>query len=281
MWRFPMARIRKALVFASLLIMAVFSVRVSLAEQKPSKPANSTATGRNIYNDSCAGCHGLDGHGSDKAVNIAGGSEVQRMSDSQISSIIRNGVPGTGMPGFRNLSPNQAGEVVQYLRSLQGKGQTQAPAGDAQKGKEIFFGKAECSNCHTISGQGGFLGPDLSAYASTASAKSIHDEIVRAQRDPAPGYRNAVLTTADGERFEGLIRNEDNFSVQLQSKDGSFHFFQRSQLAKFDRLETPMMPTNYRDRLTAKEIDDLVSFLISVCPDAGKKIPVHKEFDDE
>ncbi len=278
-----MTSFRKALgiVTVSLLIASTFSIRFSVAQEKPSKPANSTAAGRNIYNASCSGCHGLDGHGSDKAVNIAAGSEVQHLPDSQVSSIIANGVPATGMPAFRSLSPKQVGEVVRYLRALQGKGETQALAGDARHGKEIFFGKGECSSCHTISGQGGFLGPDLSEYASTASAKAIHEEIVRARRNPGAGYRSAILTTADGQRLEGVIRNEDNFSVQFQSKDGNFHFFQRSQLAKFDRLETSLMPTNYSERLTPRDIDDLVSFLISVCPDAGKKIPSQKDFEDE
>jgi len=268
---------------ASLLLLLVFSIGVSLAKQKPSKPASLGAVGgRNAYNDSCAGCHGLDGRGSDKAVNIAEGSEVQHLSDAELSTVIAKGVPGTGMPAFRNLSPKQIGELVRYLRWLQGKGQQQATAGDAQGGRETFFGKGECSGCHMISGQGGFLGPDLSSYAAGFSAKAIRDEIVRPRRNPALGYRRAVLTTPEGERLEGLIRNEDNFSVQFQAKDGSFHFLQKARLAKFERLETSLMPTDFGERLTPQEMDDLVSFLISVCPDAGNTRPLHKkEYEDE
>ena len=77
--------------------------------------------GKTTYNTSCAGCHGLDGRGSDKAANISGTAKVQHLSDAQLSSIISNGVPGTGMPGFRNLTEKQTRAVVSYLRSLQGK----------------------------------------------------------------------------------------------------------------------------------------------------------------
>jgi putative heme-binding domain-containing protein len=237
--------------------------------------------GRSTYNGSCAACHGLDGHGSDKAVNIAAGADAQHLSDAQLSGIISNGVPGTGMPAFRLLTEKQIQAVVLYVRSLQGKAQARTVPGDPGRGKTIFFGKGECSSCHMISGEGGFLGPDLSAYASTASATAIRDEIVRSPRIPRPGSRSATLTTAEGERFEGLIRNEDNFSVQLQTKDGRFHFFQRSELRNFDRLETSLMPTDYRERLSSSELNDLVSFLISASPDTAKKRASRKKEEDD
>jgi putative heme-binding domain-containing protein len=242
---------------------------------------NSAAPGRNTYNASCAGCHGLDGHGSDKAINIAAGGAAQHLTDAQLSGIISSGVPGTGMPAFHNLSEKQIRAVIQYLRSLQGKTETRTVAGDAKRGKETFFGKGECSLCHTISGQGGFLGPDLSAYGSSASADALRDEITKSPRNPRPGYRWAVLTTREGDRIEGLIRNEDNFSVQFQAKDGSFHFFQKSELRNFDRRETSLMPTDYRERLTSAELDDLVSFLLSASPDAGKAAPSRRKKEEE
>jgi cytochrome c oxidase cbb3-type subunit III len=170
--------------------------------------------------------------------------------------------------------------LIGYVRSLQGKGETRTFSGDARRGKAIFFGKGECSSCHTISGEGGFLGPDLSGFGSTESGKGIRDEIVRLQRTPPPGYRSAVLVTVEGDRLEGLIRNEDNFSVQFQTKDGDFHFFQKSELHGLDRLETSLMPTNYCERLSPAELNDLVSYLLTAAPDAGKAGTSRKREDD-
>lgn len=286
MWRFPLmtwtAKPPRKLLTSVAICVAIAS-GLCLADEKPQKVVKTTAgTGRNLYNSSCAGCHGLDGHGSDKAVNIAAGSEVQRFSDAQVSAIIADGLPGTGMPAFHSLTAKQIEELVHYLRALQGKAQSQTLSGDSKRGQEIFFGKGGCSNCHTVSGRGGFLGPDLSAYAATVSAKAIHDEIVRARRNPSQGYRAAVLTTESGERLRGLIRNEDNFSVQFQAEDGSFHFLQRSDSPRIERLEASLMPTDYGDRLTSQEIDDLVNFLVSASPDAGKNPPSRKkEYEDE
>ena len=260
--------------------VCVLNISLSLAQQStPNRDVKTTsATGRSTFNSYCSGCHGLDGRGSDKAVNIAATDKV-RLSDAELSTIISNGIPGTGMPAFRTLSEKQIRAVVGYVRLLQGKTGIRTVPGDAKRGKEIFFGKGGCSSCHTISGEGGFLGPDLSGYASGGSANAIRDEIVRSPRIPAQGFRTAVLTTTSGERLEGVVRNEDNFSVQFQTKDGGFHFFQKADLRNFEHLDSSLMPTNYRERLSNGELDDLVSYLL-VISDEKKAITPRKKKDD-
>ncbi len=279
----PLIRKTSGSLLGIVLIVLVFGLTFSPAQRgtHSKKPGSSGVVGRNTYNSSCAACHGLDGHGSDKAVNIGAGADAQRFSDAQLSGIIANGVPGTGMPAFRNLTATQVQAVVHYLRSLQGRAESRTLAGDPKGGKALFFGKGECSTCHTISGEGGFLGPDLSAYAATAEPTAIRNQIVKTQRTPAPSYRPAVLTAADGARLEGLIRNEDNFSLQFQTKDGNFHLFQKSDLRKVERRDTSLMPTDYRDRLSSSELDDLVSFIVSVTPDANKAAPSHKKKEED
>src|SRR5579859_2619099 len=268
----------------ALLVFAIlWCTGASFAQQKHSGNHDSKPLpmlGQSTFNSSCSGCHGLDGRGSDKAVDISGSAKVRHLSDGQLASIISNGIPGTGMPGFHTLSALQIHAVVGYVRSLQGKVESRKLPGDAIRGKEIFFGKGQCSSCHAISGQGGFLGPDLSSYASTASAKTIHDELVKPQRTPQTGYTPAVLTTTQGDRLEGLIRNEDNFSLQLQTNDGNFHFFSKSELSTVDRRETSLMPANYRESLGPGELNDLVSYLMTASPEASKPAPRKKEEDD-
>jgi cytochrome c oxidase cbb3-type subunit 3 len=284
MWRIAMVPIRQSLYQVGLFfVLSVFSISILQARQNPSSDHDSKAApaaGRTTFNSSCAGCHGLDGTGSDKAVNISGSARVRNLSDAQLSSIISNGLPGTGMPAFRSLNARQVRAVVDYLRSLQGKAEGQTQLGDPNRGKEIFFGKGDCSACHTISGQGGFLGPDLTEHGATSSADAIRDEIVRAPRVPSIGYRTAVLTTESGERLGGLVRNEDNFSIQLQTKDGSFHFLKKTDLRSFDRQDGSLMPADYRSRLSEGELNDLASYLMT-SPAPNKAAPPRKKVDDD
>jgi len=284
MWPFAMIPIRPSLYQVGLfLVVSAFSLSVLQAGQNPSSAHDSEATsaeGRSTFNSFCAACHGLDGSGSDKAINISGSDRVRHMSDAQLSSIISNGVPETGMPAFRNLNERQVLAVVGYLRSLQGKGEGRVLPGDPKRGKEIFFGKGDCSACHTISGQGGFLGPDLTEHGATSSADAIRAEIVRTPRAPPRGYRTAALTTNSGQRLEGLVRNEDNFSVQLQTKDGNFHFFKKTELRSFERLGGSLMPADYRNRLSDGELNDLASYLMTT-PEPNTPAPPRKKVEDD
>jgi cytochrome c oxidase cbb3-type subunit III len=280
-----MLPMRKSLYQVGLcLILPTLYIPLLRAGQNLSSGQESQATlaaGRSIFNSSCAGCHGLDGRGSDKAANISADTKAQHLADAQLSGIISNGIPGTGMPAFHGLNEGQVRAVVGYVRSLQGKVEERALPGDAKRGKELFFGKGDCSSCHTISGKGGFLGPDLTDHGATASANAIRDEIVRSPRAPSLGYRTAVLTTPSGDRLEGLVRNEDNFSVQLQTKDGSFHCLKKAELWNFEHLDSSLMPANYRELLDDSELNDLVSYLMATSATSKAVTPRKKEDDDE
>jgi len=113
-----------------------------------------------------------------------------------------------------------------------------------------------------VNGTGGFMGSDLSVYARGKGAADIRVAITNpAGKLPERG-RIVVATTADGQTLTGMVRNEDNFSLQLQTKDGAFHFLEKSSLRALERRTESLMPSDYATRLSAQEIDDLISYLI-------------------
>jgi alcohol dehydrogenase (cytochrome c) len=74
----------------------------------------TAADGKQIFNRSCATCHGLDAHGGEHGPNI-----TQLDPQEDFAAIVKVGVPGKGMPAFGNsLNGEQIRAVVQYLRSL-------------------------------------------------------------------------------------------------------------------------------------------------------------------
>ncbi|MGC2447955.1 MAG: c-type cytochrome [Candidatus Sulfotelmatobacter sp.] len=244
---------------------------------------SSSATGKQSFTSSCAGCHGLDGRGSERAPSITTTPRIRKFTDQQLSNVISNGVPGTGMPAFHSLTATQVRSLVSYVRLLQGKTENRALPGNPERGKEIYFSKGECSNCHSIAGQGGFLGPDLTTYGSTSADTVILQAILNPNRIVPPGYKSAIATTPDGARIEGIVRNEDNFSVQLQTQDGAFHLLQKSDLQDLEYRNQSIMPTNYGERLNRAELDDLVSYLMDASSSQGKSnskgAPKEKEDD--
>jgi len=256
-------RIGRLVALVGVFGLAQVCVPPAHAQSRSSAAAAEPSPGQRAFASNCVGCHGLDGSGTERAPSIVRSAKVDHLSDAQIARIISNGVPGTGMPGFRSLNSGQVTALVSYLRALQGKRGDHLLPGDARRGKEIFFGKGECGACHMSYGEGGFWGPDLSGYGSGMRAESVVSAILTPARIPQDGYKGAKATTMQGEQVEGLVRNEDNFSVQILAKDGSFHFLQKSELRSLEHLDGSFMPANYAERLTRSELNDLASYLMS------------------
>jgi putative heme-binding domain-containing protein len=205
----------------------------------------------------------LDGRGGERGPNIATRAEVLGLSDEETLHILQSGIPAAGMPAFGALGLPKIKAVMGYLRLLQGGSKAAAIPGDPQRGKSLFFGKADCAKCHMINGAGGFLGADLSSYGSTASIAEIRSAVTDPHRDLDPQARTVLVTTRQGRQFTGVARNEDNFSLQLQSVDGTFHLFAKSDLEHLEHQPESLMPSDYGSVLSSGELDDLVSYLLS------------------
>jgi cytochrome c oxidase cbb3-type subunit III len=266
--------LRRFLLFA-LLFSSIFAfgIQSSRAQQSVSPKrrvsADATEAGKGLFDSNCSGCHGLDARGGEHAPNIASNPELQRMSDEQLFRIVHDGAASGTMPAFGGvLSDDQIKAVGAYLRSLQGRtgGEPAALPGDPAGGKILFFGKAACSQCHTIvdsgASSGGFLASDLTDYATSREPAEILRAITQPNDNLNPRARTAVVVTHDGQKLTGFIRNQDNFSIQFQSLDGAFHMLERSGLASVTYDPLSLMPADYGQRFTSAELNNLVSFLM-------------------
>lgn len=244
--------------------LAVVFISLAAHAQKTSAnaaPGNSPR-GAQIFASSCAGCHGFDGKGTQRAPNIATNPVIQKLSQKELAEILLNGVPGTGMPSFRSLGAGSIRAVADYVQSIEGKGGSLPLPGDPKRGEAIFFGKGECSNCHMAAGRGGFIAPELTTYGQTHSAEKIKSAITNpAERETAKSMVRAVTT--HGDEYKGMVRNEDNFSLQLQLIDGTFRFFPKTELKSLQPAPS-IMSADYSSSLSEVELNDLVSYLLSL-----------------
>jgi len=269
-----------ALAVVVLCAFGSFFGQTTIAQtETTSKPTpKSNSEGKPIFESTCAGCHGLAGRGGERGPDIATRQQVVQLSDGKILEILREGRPAAGMPPFASLGGTKLKTLLGYLRSLQGKGTAVVLRGDPRGGKALFFGRARCSDCHMVEGAGGFLGRDLSTYGATLSPAEIRENIVRFPDGANKANRTAVITMRDSSKYDGVIRNEDNFSIQLQSPDGTFHFLRRADVAQL-QLSEPIMPTDYGRVLKPSELDDLVSYLVTVARAAAKDQMEDKDDD--
>lgn len=247
---------------------------------RPQRVHAAAGHGDRIFATSCAGCHGLDGRGGERAPNIAE-AHVQGLSDAQIFGIIEHGITGTGMPSFHSFTDADIKSVVAYLRTLQGTKKTIALPGDPKRGKTLFFTKARCSECHMAAGEGGFIASDLSGYARTHSVDDLRSTITSPNPYGDRLARTATVTALDGEKYSGRVRNEDNFSLQLQVLDGSFHFFTKSEIQGVEYSPQSLMPSNFGSILSADEVNDVISYMMNVANADEPKNPNTPEKDPE
>jgi cytochrome c oxidase cbb3-type subunit III len=265
--------ISKAALFASsVLLCAAATAGAQGAGQVTGQPPGQ---GAEIYAQSCSFCHGADGKDiTDRSagVAIATRPSVVSKSDAELRAVLHDGT-AAGMPAFPQFTDEQAQSLVRYLRQLQGltnnASSASKPAGDETAGKAIFFGKGQCSNCHMINGEGGFIASDMTAYAQNRGAEAVLEAIVNPDTQIAPGSRVVNVVTTNGSRFSGVVRAEDNLQLILQTEDGRYYFLKRGNLASVDYTGHSLMPHDYKTRLTTKELDDVVSFLIA----SGKNAP--------
>ena len=86
--------------------------------------------------------------------------------------------------------------------------------------------------------------------------------------DPASSLSEDFLqveaVTADGKRITGVRLNEDTWSIQLRDLSDHLHSFWKEDLASLEKQpgRTPM--PSYRGRLSDKELDNFVAYLISL-----------------
>ncbi|MGC2330664.1 MAG: c-type cytochrome [Candidatus Acidiferrales bacterium] len=229
------------------------------------------AAGKVLYDATCSKCHGLDGGGGD-GPSLQGAPE--RLGDAEVGSIIRGGIPGTGMNGFGSLTVDETDQVVGYLRTLGRTADMEIAKGDPVKGKEVYE-TSGCSTCHIIDGQGGGVGPELSRVGAMRGPGYLRTQLITPGADlPHEGgamergrftqYLFVRVTTKGGHVVEGTRVYEDSFTIELKDATGRFHSFRKLELEKLEKLPGKSVMPSFKDTLSSTQLEDLVAYLASL-----------------
>ncbi len=233
------------------------------------------ARGQRLYLSNCAPCHGPTGNGG-KGSDLTR-PDLPRASDDQaFFNIIRRGIPGTEMPNTRHLLDRDIADVIAYVRTLS-RSAPPAVTGDPARGAGLYRAKGNCAQCHMIRGEGGRLGPELTAIGFHRSPGYLRNCILNPEAcsfDSFFLYRFVTLipdnflqvrvVTTDGRRITGLRLNEDPFSIQIRDFSDHIYSFWKSDLAELDKQWGRSPMPGFRDVFTPGELDDLVAYLTSL-----------------
>ncbi|WP_435627707.1 ethylbenzene dehydrogenase-related protein [Candidatus Ferrigenium straubiae] len=165
----------------SKLALFVFCTALLAAGTAAAKPGDA-AKGKEIYEKRCGWCHGAEGDGAGAAKDLlnppprdftSGNYKIKSSSfedmvpnDDDIFRMIRDGMPGTAMPGWGDvLKERDMWNLVAYLKTFAGYDkppekqvdfgkQVASSAESIAKGKKLFEEGDRCVECHGKSGKG-------------------------------------------------------------------------------------------------------------------------------
>lgn len=135
--------------------------------------------------------------------------------------------------------------------------------GEIARGEAIFIGKGGCLQCHRVSDRGSYMGPDLSAAGNTHTPAELRRWIVSPGAEVSPQNRLYRVITDSGTVITGRLLNQNTSVVQMLTSEPRLVTFSKSSLRSFGFTETAPMPS-YRDKLSAKEQDEVVAYLTSL-----------------
>jgi cytochrome c oxidase cbb3-type subunit 3 len=275
----------RTIVSIGFVVVAVFFIvgRDSARAQDKNplaNDANAAKLGEFEFRANCAFCHGLGARGGGRGPDLTRAQKKHGNADADLFRTINEGVPGTAMPPNGatqqgvGMTEEEIWQVISYLRSVQVKTLAQS-TGNAAHGKELFAGSAACATCHMIQGKGGRLGPDLTVTGSSRSADYIVDSVRNPSRRLAQGiseamkefsqeYETVNVVDDRGQKFQGVVLNEDNFTLQLLDTREQLHLFEKDKLRSLQKSRESLMPRYDDKMLPEKDLQDIVAYLLSV-----------------
>jgi putative heme-binding domain-containing protein len=137
--------------------------------------------------------------------------------------------------------------------------------GSWARGRKEFFGNdAACSKCHTVHGQGGTIGPDLSNLIHRDYASVLRD-ITNPSFALNPDHLSYVVRLEDGRTLTGVVRNSGD-KLQIGDLKGVLTEVDRAEVAEMRASPISTMPEGIPKLLGPDRLRDLMTFLLVPAP---------------
>jgi putative heme-binding domain-containing protein len=156
--------------------------------------------------------------------------------------------------GVARTSPKEKTDLMAKYKSL--LTDDRVALADVSNGRAVFA--RNCAQCHTLYGEGGAVGPDL-----TGSNRFNLDYVLQNVIDPsaviAKEFQVTLLRTKDGRVLSGIAQEGDH-AVTIVSETGKV-VVPHEEVDKIKRSDLSMMPDGLINGLSEKDFTDLVAYL--------------------
>lgn len=136
---------------------------------------------------------------------------------------------------------------------------------DFENGKKMFA-ITQCYKCHRFAGDGGMIGPDLSAVGRRMNKHDLVQSLVDPSEVVSDQYQATMFQLVDGRVVTGRVANlnGDSYLVQEDMLDpGRLSGISVNDIEAMKPSPNSMMPSGLLDTLTQDDILDLLAYLRS------------------
>ena len=143
--------------------------------------------------------------------------------------------------------------------------------GNWERGKELFFGEAMCSNCHTIGGKGKAVGPDLSNLIFRDYTSVLRD-ITNPSATINPDYLAHTVTLKDVRKLTGMLSSKKD-SLVISDAAGNKTVVPREDVKETAPMSVSLMPPGLDKMLGEQKMKDLMTYLLTSLKPAELRFP--------
>lgn len=177
--------------------------------------------------------------------------QIQLLGDDKLASRVAK-----LWPDRRLLSGDKLDEIKRLRNQLS---ERTLAAADQTNGRNIY--SQTCGQCHKLFGEGGAIGPEL-----TGAQRHSLDYWLENMVDPSAAvpeqYRMSIVVLDDGRVLSGLVRNENERVVALQTPTER-RLIDRSSIESIQPSPLSMMPEGQLGKLSDTDLRDLIGYLMS------------------
>ncbi len=137
-----------------------------------------------------------------------------------------------------------------------------ATPGDSARGRELFFSRYfQCAQCHRVGGEGGTVGPDLSAVATRQTRTQLLHSLIRPSETITEGYQTSIISTVDGGIVSARVLEKTPDQIRVVTSDGKLLDVETSDIEAIQTSPVSLMPEDLATQMSAEQLTDLLAYL--------------------
>jgi cytochrome c oxidase cbb3-type subunit 3 len=270
--------LQRAVVAGAFVAVALGAVAAQQIPRDPPVDAGLEEKGREIWAQQCVSCHGSQARGSETGPNIIRSEVVNNdRSSPKPGSVLGPYLKKGHHTVSGALTDDQIVAIAHFVRQRVNDTMRGSPifvpgdvlTGDPKAGEAFFNGAGGCTACHNATSRN--LAGVRSRVINTVDLQQrmlfpMMTGRGRGRRGappppPNPNAETVTITPASGQPMSGVLVAQDSFYVTLRDASGQVRVVKRAPGVKVAVTNPMQAHIDLLDRLTDKNIHDLVAYL--------------------